>query len=174
MSNVLVAIFVFALLLVAVLTWSQASFGSMDSGAQAMKQMTETATEVTRTDIEVTDAQEQGAFVEVYVRNSGEIHLAYFYDWDVITHHYDDVGDYHINRLTYVETGDPGDQEWTVAEIYTDDTLAQHEVFEPGILNPGEVMLVKLKLSPAAGNGTTNWAIVSSHNGVAASAQFAG
>jgi hypothetical protein len=47
-------------------------------------------------------------------------------------------------------------------------------VYEPGILNPGEVMVIKLKLSPAAGAGTTNWAIVSSHNGVVASAQFAG
>jgi hypothetical protein len=174
MSNVVVTIFVFALMLVAVMTWSQVSFGSLDSGAQALKQLAETATEVARTDIEVVDAQEEGAFVEIYVRNSGEIRLAQFHDWDVITHHYDGAGDYYINRLTYTEDSDPGDQEWTVADIYTDDGLRQSEVYEPGILNPGEVMFIKLKLSPAAGKGTTNWAIVSSYNGVVASAQFAG
>jgi hypothetical protein len=174
MSNVVVTIFVFALMLVAVMTWSQASFGSMDSGAQALKQLAETAAEVTRTDIGIADAQEQGAFVEVYVRNSGEVHLAQFHDWDVITHHYDGSGNYHINRLTYTEDADPGDLQWTVADIYTDDSLAQQEVFEPGILNPGEVMFIKLKLSPGSGSGTTNWVVVSSHNGVATSAQFTG
>ncbi len=174
MSNVVVTLFVVALLLVAVMTWSQASFGSMDSGAESWKEMADTATEVSRTDIEVTDAHEQGEFVEVCVRNCGEVHLAEFDAWDVITHHYDGSGAYHINRLTYTESSNPPDQHWTVAGIYTDDTLGQNEVFEPGILNPGEVMLVRLKLSPGAGSGTTNWVIVSTNNGVAASAQFAG
>lgn len=174
MSNVVVTIFVFALMMVAVMTWSQVSFGALDSGAQALKQLTDTATEVSRTDIAVTGAQEQGAFVEVYIQNSGEIHLAQFADWDVITHHYDGVGGYYINRLTYTKDSNPGDQEWTVADIFTDDSLAKSEVFEPEILNPGEVMSIKLKLAPDPGAGTTNWVIVSSHNGVVASAQFAG
>lgn len=174
MSNVVVTLFVVALLLVAVMTWSQASFGSLDSGAQSWKEMADTATEVARTDIEVTDAREQGEFVEVYVRNCGEIHLAQFADWDMIAHHYDGAGAYYISRLVYTESESPPDQHWTVAGIYTDDTLAKGEVFEPGILNPGEVMLARLRLSPAAGSGTTNWVIVSTCNGVVASAQFAG
>jgi hypothetical protein len=174
MSNVVVTLFVVALLLVAVMTWSQASFGSLDSGAQSWKEMADTATEVARTDIEVTDAQEQGAFVEVCVRNCGEIHLADFADWDVIAHHYDATGTYHISRLAYTENSTPADGQWTVAGIYTDDTMAQEEVFEPGILNPGEVMVVRLRLSPGAGSGTTNWVIVSTYNGVVTSAQFTG
>jgi hypothetical protein len=174
MSNVVVTLFVVALLLVAVMTWSQASFGSLDSGAQSWKEMADTATEVARTDIEVTDAREQGAFVDVCVRNCGEIHLAEFADWDVIAHNYDGTGAYHISRLTYTGNSAPADGQWTVAGIYTDDTLAQEEVFEPGILDPGEVMLIRLRLSPGAGSGTTNWVIVSTYNGVVASAQFAG
>jgi len=66
------------------------------------------------------------------------------------------------------------DNKWIVAAIYTDDTLGQEEVFEPGILNPGEVMLIEMKLAPPPGTGTTNWVIVSSYNGVVASAQFEG
>jgi len=174
MSNVVVTLFVVALLLVAVMTWSQASFGSLDSGAQSWKEMADTATEVSRTDIEVTDAREQGSYVEVDVRNCGEIHLAGFADWDVITHHYDTTGTYHISRLSYTGNSTPAGGQWTVADIYTDDTMAQEEMFEPGILNPGEVMVVRMRLSPDAGPGTTNWVIVSTSNGVASSAQFTG
>lgn len=325
MSNAIVTIFVVALMMAAVLTWSQASFSSLDSGAEAWKQMEETTTEVARTDIEVIDVQEQGETVEVFVRNCGEVHLAQFSNWDVVVHHYDGSGDYHISRLTYTftlegsaiawddfESGDwtggsgwtnnwlhsgdagvitndtphsgsyhvrlrkstgyisravdlsdceapmlrfwwkassfePGDEaycfvspdgldwtlvrtwqdgdddgtyhqedidlspyasgssefwiafdagmdklqdyfyiddvqildgdsdnKWIVAAIYSDDTLGQEEVFEPGILNPGEVMLIEMKLAPPPGTGTTNWVIVSSYNGVVASAQFEG
>ena len=174
MSNAIVTLFVVALMLTAVLSWSQASVGSMDSAAESWKQMVETAREVSRTDIEVTDAQYQEPFVEVLVRNCGEVHLAQFSKWDVIVHYYDDSGDYHVSALSYIEEGDPGDEEWTVVTIYSDDSLSQEEVFEPGILNPGEVMLMKLKLTPTPGPGTTNWVIVGSNNGVVASAQFAG
>jgi hypothetical protein len=323
MSNAIVTLFVVALMLTAVLTWSNASFSSMDSAAQSWKQMVETTKEVLRTDIEVIDAQVQDSFVEVYVRNCGELRLAQFDEWDVITHYYDDLGEYHISRLTYAlddgtiasddfesgdwtggsgwtdywlhsgdadvrsdgephsgsydvrlrqstgyiaravdlsgceapilrfwwkassfETGEEaycyvspdgqnwtpvrtwrnGDDDdiyhredidlspyasgssefwiafdaemgntwdyfyiddvqildeanvniWTVAAIYTDYTLGREEVFEPGILNPGEVMLIKMKLSPLPGPNTTNWAIVSSCNGVVASSQYEG
>jgi hypothetical protein len=303
MSNAIVTIFVVALMMAAVLTWSQASFSSLDSGAEAWKQMGETTTEVARTDIEVIDVQGQGETVEVFVRNCGEVHLAQFSNWDVMVHHYDGSGDYYISRLTYTftlednaiawddfESGDwaggtgwtnnwqnsgdagvitdgtphsgsyhvrlrkstgyisravdlsdceapmlrfwwkassfePGDEaycfvspdgldwtlvrtwqdgdddgtyhqedidlsyfyiddvqildgdsdnKWIVAAIYSDDTLGQEEVFEPGILNPGEVMLIEMKLAPPPGTGTTNWVIVSSYNGVVASAQFEG
>jgi len=174
MSNAIVTLFVIALMLVAVLTWAQVSFSSLDSGAQAWKLMADATEEVSRTDIEVIDVQRQGAFVEVWVRNSGEVHLARFSKWDVIVHHYDASGGYQISELSYTENKNPGNQEWTVDTIYSDDSLGQQEVFEPGILNPGEVMLIKLRLSPQPGTGTTNWVIVSSDNGVVASAQFAG
>jgi hypothetical protein len=174
MSNAIVTLFVVALMLTAVLTWSQASFSSLDSGAEAWKQMTETATEVARTDIEVINAQVQGSFVEVLVRNCGEVRLAQFSKWDVMAHYYDESGGYHVTRLSYTEDADPGDNQWNVETIYSSDSLLQEEVFEPGILNTGEVMLIELKLSPAIGANTTNWVIVSSYNGVVASAQFEG
>jgi hypothetical protein len=172
MSNAIVTLFVIALMLTAVLTWSQASFSSQDSAAEAWKQMTETATEVARTDIEVIDAQEQGSFVEVLVRNCGEVRLAQFDEWDVITHYYDESGGYYVTWLSYTEDSDPDDNHWNVETIYSSDSLGQEEVFEPGILNPGEVMLMNLQLSPLPGAGTTNWVIISSYNGVVASAQF--
>jgi len=174
MSNAIVTLFVVALMLAAVLSWSQASVSSTDSAAESWKQMVETAKEVSRTDIEAISAERQGPFVEVLVHNCGEVHLAQFSKWDVIVHYYDGGGSYHVSGLSYIEDGNPGNGEWTVVTIYSDDSLSQEEVFEPGILNSGEVMLLRLRLNPAPGNNTTNWVIVSSDNGVVASAQFEG
>ena len=174
MSNAIVTLFVVALMLTAVLSWSQASVGSMDSAAESWKQMVETAREVSRTDIAVIDVQKQGAYREVFVQNCGEVHLAQFSKWDVMVNYYDSDDVYYISWLSYTEDSDPGDNQWAVVTIYSDDSLGQEEWFEPGILNPGEVMLVRSKLAPAAGASTSNWVTVSSDNGVVASAQFAG
>jgi hypothetical protein len=174
MSTAFVTIFAIAIMLVGVLTWSNASFNSMDSGVQAWKQMVETAEEVARTDIEITGAQMQAPFLEVLVRNSGKVHLAQFPNWDVQVQYYYGDSTYGISSLSYTENITPSDNEWTVATIYADESLGQQEVFDPGILSPGEVMLMKLKLNPQPGAGTINRVSVSSHNGVVASAQFSG
>ncbi|MBM3155746.1 MAG: hypothetical protein FJ004_00490 [Chloroflexi bacterium] len=174
MSNAIVALFVIALMIIAALTWSQAAFSSFDSVSQSLKQMAQTTQEVNRTDISILDAQKQGANVEVAVHNSGEVRLAQFADWDVLVQYYDANGDYYIRRLAHTDNSDPGDNEWTVNTIYSDQGMTQGEVYEPGILNQGEVAQLKLKLSPQTGNGTTNLVSISTFNGVNTSAQFQG
>lgn len=174
MSNAIVALVVIALMLVATLTWSQAAFSSLDSVSQSLKETTQTTQEVARTDITVMRAQRNGSFVEVYVLNSGKVHLAQFVNWDLVIQYYDAGKTYHIGRLSYTEDSNPGDNQWTVADIYFDSSLGPKEVYEPGILNPGEVLFMKARLSPAVGSKTTNMVIVSTASGVVASAQFQG
>jgi hypothetical protein len=174
MSTAIVTLFAIALMLMGVLTWSTASFNSMDSGIQSWKQMVEAAEEVARTDIEITGAQMQAPFVEVTVHNIGKVHLAQFPNWDVMVQYYSGNTTYHISSLLYAGNTTPSDNEWAVAAIYADESLSKQEVFEPGILSPGEVMLMKLKLNPQPGVGTTNRVAISSPNGVVAFAQFAG
>jgi hypothetical protein len=174
MSNAIVALVVIALMMTAALTWSQTAYTSFDSISQSLKQTVETTQEVARTDIKVVDAQTQGDSVEVSVLNSGEVHLAQFAKWDVLIQYYDAGKTYHISRLSYTENSNPGDNQWTIVNIYTDESLGQKEVFEPGILNPGEVMLMRLSLAPLPGAATTNFVTVSSANGVGTSAQFNG
>ncbi len=174
MSNAIVALVVIALMMAAALTWSQAAYTSFDSVSQSLKQTVQTTQEVLRTDIKVVDAQTQGDSVEVSVLNSGEVHLAQFANWDVVVQYYDASGEYHISQLSYTENSSPGEGQWTIVGIYTDESLGQKEVFEPGILDPGEVMLMRLSLAPLPGAGTTDFINVSSANGVATSAQFKG
>jgi len=174
MSNAIVALVVIALMMTAALTWSQTAYTSFDSVSQSLKETTQVTQEVSRTDIKVVDAQTQGDFVEISVLNSGEVHLAQFAKWDVVVQYYDASGDYHISQLSYTENSSPGEDQWTIVNIYTDESMEQREVFEPGILNPGEVMLMRLSLAPLPGAGTTNFVTLSSANGVATSAQFNG
>ncbi|UCG83752.1 MAG: hypothetical protein JSW38_02750 [Dehalococcoidia bacterium] len=174
MSTAIVTLFAIALMLVGVLTWSNASYSSIDSGIQSWKQMVEAAEEVARTDVEITGAQMQAPFVEVLVQNSGKIQLAQFPNWDVLVQYYSGNSTYNISSLVYTGNVIPSDNEWAVATIYSDDSLGQQEVFDPGILSPGEVMLMKLNLNPQPGAGTTNRVTLSTPNGVVAMAQFSG
>jgi hypothetical protein len=174
MSNAIVALVVIALMLVASLSWSHTAFTSLDSVSQTLKETTQTAQEVSRTDIEVVGVQIQGAFVEVSVLNSGKVRLAQFANWDVMVQYYDATEGYHIGHLSYNEDANPGDNQWIVANIYLDEGMGQQEVYEPGILNPGEVLLLRLKLAPTQGAGITNLVAISTASGVVASAQFEG
>jgi len=174
MSNAITTLFVVALMLVAVLSWSQATFSSVDSGAQSWKEMVKTTEDILRTDIETVGAQMQAPFLEVLVHNSGQVHLSQFTDWDVFVEYYDGNDTYGITRLEYTEDSSPSGNQWTVATIYADESLAQQEVFEPGILSPEEVMLVKLRLDPQPGISTINRATLASPNGVVTFAQFQG
>ncbi len=174
MSNAIVALVVIALMLTAALTWSQTAYTSFDSVSQALKQTVQTTQDVSRTNIEVVNAQTQGGFVQVSVLNSGEVHLSQFDKWDVLVQYYDASNGYHISDLTYTENSSPANGQWSIVGIYTDASLTQKEVFEPGILDPGEVMLMRLSLTPLPGAGTTNLVTVSTDNGVSTSSQFNG
>jgi archaellum component FlaG (FlaF/FlaG flagellin family) len=174
MSNAIVTVFVVVLMLTAVLSWSQASVSSVDSGAQSLKDMAEAAQEASRTDFEVIGANKTAPFVSVYVHNCGRVHLADFSKWDVLVEYYDGNGTYRIVSLGHTEEADPSDEEWTVSTIFSDISMDGGEVFDPGILDPGEVMLVRMKLNPVPGPATTNRVTLSSPNGVVASAQFRG
>ncbi len=174
MSNAIVALFVIALMIIAALTWSQAAFSSFDSVSQSLKEMAQTTREVNRTNISILASQKEGVFFDIEVHNSGEVRLAQFEDWDVLVQYYDATSNYHIRRLAYTGNSTPSDNEWTVNKIYSGQGMSEEELFEPGILNPGEVALLRLKLSPQPGNGTTNLVSISTFNGVNTSAQFQG
>jgi len=174
MSNALIALIIIALMLTAAVLWSQAMLIMMDSGIQSWKQMVETVQEVNRTDIVIVDANYTAPYAKVLVHNCGKLHIAQFENWDVFIQHYDSNNTMHIGSLSYTENGNPSPSEWTVSTIYADTDLNQTEVYEPEIMNPGEVAWFKLNINPAAGNGTTNMVTLSSPNGVITSRQFQG
>jgi len=106
------------------------------------------------------------------LRNSGQVKLSSFSKWDVIVKYYNS-GNYYITWLPYVD-GNPGNNEWTVNGIYLSSENLTDEVFEPGILNPGEEMIIQTELSPDIDKDTTCDVTVSTPNGVSDSFAFVG
>lgn len=172
MSTALVSIVIAALLLASVALVAQASFTSVASLADAWKDMGVRTGEVARTDIEVVDTTRQSQLVDVIIRNSGETSLMDFKMWDVVVQYYQSSGTYYQKRLPYTATAPPGNNEWTVIGVYLDAGTQTPEVYQPGILDPEEELLIRLKLSPAASGGGPHRVIVGSSAGVTVTGTF--
>ncbi|MFP3975419.1 MAG: hypothetical protein ACLFVK_04260 [Dehalococcoidia bacterium] len=176
MESAIVAIVCIALILFGALTIMDSTMSSMDTVWQASKASQTLAQDIARTDISTvssntTSSTNTTSVVETVVENNGETQLQDFDEWDVIVQYYDGTGEYLIKCLPYVESGLSSD-EWTVEGIYMDASSGDSEVFEPGIFDPDEEMLIQMEVSPPVGANTTNLAKVSTPNGVFASATF--
>jgi hypothetical protein len=103
---------------------------------------------------------DDGAAVELTVRNTGQTKLADFDQWDLILQYYDAGAAYHIVWVPYEEANPPAPNTWSVEDIALD-------VYDPGIFNPGETITVQFKVSPAVGpETTTRWPRYASGIGV--------
>jgi len=153
---------------------AQATFRSFHTLSDAWAKMEVTTGEIARTATDVTGTSLTGAGVtlEVTVQNSGQVDLLSFKNWDVFAQYYALLGVYYQKRLTYTTAASPGANQWTVKGIYRDAAATQAEIFEPGILDPGEYMVIKATLSPAADVTRSHKVLVATANGVVTSSSF--
>ena len=127
-----------------------------------------------RTDISIVSANQTAPnLVQVTLSNSGQTKLADFNEWDVILNYYDSDGRDHVEELLYT-TGALNDNQWDLQGIYLDATQQIPEVFDPGILDPGDQMVIACQLNPPVGSNTTNQITIATPNGVTASQCFPG
>ena len=148
------------------MTMAQGFLSSTDSTALSMEDITVTKGEIMRTEVSLVDGRQIGAgLVEVTLGNTGQMKLASFNKWDVIIQYYDVDHTCYTKWLRYTE-GTPSDNEWRKIGIYLDAGGETAEVFEPGILNPGEEMKIEAMLDPPPRNGTTVDTVISTPNGV--------
>lgn len=173
METVLAALIVVTFFLFAVLTFSHTYLSGQDSLQIAWREMEDRLGERNRTNLTPVSSttQSNGSVIELTFQNDGDTKLADFDQWDVVAQYYQASGSYQIIWLPYV-AGEPANNEWTVAGIYLDAASLQAEVFEPDILNPGEEMVVRIRVSPPVGLGTTNLAAVATSNGVGVTTLF--
>lgn len=173
METAIVSVICIALIVVGGMTMSQSFLSSVDSTALGLEEVGERDEEITRTSLSMLSANtdDSGTTLNLTLENSGQTKLNDFAKWDIIIHYYDGDDNYYVVWLPYTETT-PGDNEWTKEGIYFDADSQEAEVFEPGILNPGEELAIEAKLSPPVGEDTTNMAIVAAPNGISASKSF--
>lgn len=173
METILTAFIVITLILFAALTIFTGYLTAQDTLRAAWQEMEDRLAAQRRTDLTplLAETQSSGAVIELTLRNEGDTRLTDFDAWDVMTQYYTAPGDYQILWFRYVED-EPASGEWCVIGIYLDAATATPEMYEPGILNPGEEMLLRLRVVPPVGPNTTNLAVISTDTGVTMSMMF--
>ncbi len=115
-----------------------------------------------------------GATVDWSVGNIGQTQLRVYSDWDLVIVYQDSAGaGLQVQRLTYTTNASPSAGEWTVTGVYRDAGTLAAEVFNPGIVDPGEEFIIRAQLSPSIATPTTNTVTLAVENGVTVAAQFA-
>lgn len=167
METAIVSLICIALMILGGMTMANNLLSTADTTTAGLEEMNETTGEIMRTDISILSASMSDAnTLEVSLSNSGQTKIADFDRWDVIAQYYDDSSDYQVVWFDFEQN------EWTVEGIYLDDEVTE-EVFEPGILNPGEVMKIEAQLESIEPD-SNNLVIVSTPNGVSTSSDFVG
>ncbi|MFC1942568.1 hypothetical protein ACFLWU_05055 [Chloroflexota bacterium] len=172
METIVIVLVSIALIVFGVMTMAQGFMTSTDSAAMSLEDITVTKGEIMRTDISLIDARKVGVgLVEVTLENTGQMKLAAFNKWDVIIEYYDTDQDYYTKWLQYT-TDTPVNNEWQKVGVYLDASDNTSEVFDPGILNPGEEIVIEAKLNPPPRDGTAVNTIVATPNGIQQSLSF--
>lgn len=169
METVLSAIVVIFIVLFAALTLSHAFISGQDQYQATLQGMEERLAEQGRTSVAMVQARttNDGSVVRATYENNGTVKISDFQEWDLIVQYYDtsDPSNYHVEYLPYVASSPTADQ-WTIYGIYANAKQGLAEHFEPGILNPGEQIMVEAPLSQPVAAGTQVQLTLAVKNGV--------
>lgn len=172
MESAITAFIVTFLMLFGALTLSRTSMEAQDRIHQARREMEVRLAEQVRTDLTPITAtvQDGGSTVEVQLLNEGDTRLTDYPEWDVIVHCTDDTG---LTQAVWLPFNDgvlPLDNGWVVHAVQMGQGTP--EAFEPGILNPGEVLVLRMRLVPGGLSGTPGMVVIAAPNGARASVIF--
>jgi archaellum component FlaF (FlaF/FlaG flagellin family) len=168
MENGLPALLIAAILMMATVLMARGGFMGADAIGQSLRQSETRYSEQNHTGLTVTATaiDPTGANITVTIRNDGQTPVASFADMDVMVQYFDATAVRYDKWLPYT-TGALASDTWKIG-VFTND------VFEPGILNPGETMQVLIRVNPVVGPLTTNLAIIGTEKGVTIQTYFAG
>ena len=171
MATILVSIICIAMIVVGGMTLSQGILTSTDATALSVEEISVREGDITRTGLDAVRAAQLSwaDLLRVTVVNTGQTKLASFDKWDFIVHYSDADGVYHTEWLPCT-TGNLSINKWQKARIGLNGPI---EFFEPGILNPGEELVMLARLSPLPGDNTTGDVTIATSNGVNDSISFA-
>lgn len=166
MDSSIPALILGAILLLGATLVARSSIMTYDRLGQQIKAIEARTGDQARTELTVTDVAVDGPrdTLTVQIRNDGQTGVSAWQALDVIVSYHTGPSTRVTSWFAYAEAG-PLDGEWTVDSI-------QPDAFEPGILNPGETATLTVELSPAAAAGQTHQFILTTDNGINATALF--
>lgn len=145
MESVVAAFIMIFLSMFSVLTLASSVISSHDNFQAEMRAMGARLTVQSRTRLNQTNARtvNGGTVVQVTYLNDGSEKITDFDEWDLIVQYYDTdtPSNYYVSWLPYVDSS-PAVSEWTIKGIYADAKREMVEIYDPGILNPGEEMVI--------------------------------
>jgi hypothetical protein len=97
---------------------------------------------------------------------------AAFTGWEVVVRYTDTNSTDQLEYMPYSATLQEGF--WSLNEIYLDEPSLAAEVYEPGIFNPEEEMVITVRLSELLGAGATGMATVTTPEGGRSTVFFTG
>jgi hypothetical protein len=160
------AMLIAAMLLVSTVVMGRSSYSTFGELGDSWKAMEARAGQQARTQLTVTNVTHNSPYVDVELRNDGSTRLAEFDRMDVVVEYTDSAPTFILAYIGYSD-GALSQNTWSVQSISND-------AFEPGILNPGETLNMRIWLDPAAGSGTTNRLLIATELGVTISTTFQG
>jgi hypothetical protein len=162
MDTILVAVVILVLIIMSTLIMTVNVFQSANTLGDAWKDMEAQSISISETEISVLfTGNYSGGLIDVAVQNKGRTNLYDYAGWDVIIQYQSG----NASHLSYVETYPPSSGEWAIEGIFMDE--GSPEVFDPNILDPGEVMNVAINNSEMEiGIGETGRIVISTPNGV--------
>jgi hypothetical protein len=174
MSSLIVALFAVIIILAAMAGYATSSVNSQDQINYSVKVTRDKTGEISRTSVtSLGTTLTSNATLEFTVQNSGQSLLRQVSDWDVVVWYHGATGSgLEIDRLTYTTSPSPSAGEWTLTAIYEDAGYSNPEVYEPGIVNPGEEFIITAELGPAVATSSSNTVTLAVEQGIAVTAVF--
>ena len=168
MENGIPALLIAAILMLSTVFMARGGFVGMDAVGQQLKQSETAIGAQNRTSLEATGSSidPTGANITITVLNNGQTNVSQYAQMDVVLQYFDENGVRYDKWIPYT-SGALNADTWTTGTFTND-------VFEPGILNPGESMEVTVRVNPPVGAGTTNRAVIGTENGVTLQTYFSG
>lgn len=170
METLLVTLIVMSIVLFGIPLIVQSYLRAQDTLTESWIERQQVDEERIRTNLLVVAAQASSSSVDLTIRNAGSTKLADFRDWDVILHYHTDSS-YLVQWVPYEELT-VGQERWELVGIYVDAAQAIAEKYEPGILNPGEELVLRGFFGSLAQGDTAGLAAVIAPNGVGVSTTF--
>ena len=164
METSIPALLVAAIIMISTVVMARSGYTSVDRMAQSWQVMEDRLGQQARTELTVveTSMDESKANLTVRLRNDGQTKIADYARMDVLVQYFSESGERYVRWIPYT-SGALESNTWTVESISND-------TFEPNVLNPSEILEMQIRINPPIGAGSTGWIIVSTENGVTATA----
>jgi outer membrane protein assembly factor BamB len=158
--------------MIAAITVTGSFLGGSNEVLDARLNEADRVAELNGTTIELVAATYSGDVATLTFRNTGRVALRATESWDVWASTHDASGNYDPEKLTRSTTASATADEWALTAIYLDADTQTPESTYPGILNPGEEMLLTLNIEPDAVDPEANFATLALPIGASARVAF--